>query len=315
MLAPVCLFTYNRLFETQLTIDALKKNKLAQDTELFIFSDHAKKDDSSNKVEAVRQYLYTIDGFKSVKIIESPLNKGLANSIISGVSQVIQKYKKVIVLEDDLITTPNFLNFMNQALDYYSNNRNIQSISAYTLRIKSNNDEVNFQKRPGSWGWATWEDRWAGATFDKQTIQHQIIQNKNILKKFGMACGADMPKMLIDSINDKNDSWYVRWAFDQFMNDKYSVYPAKSYVQNIGFSSNGTHCKGINSYYSELIDSNKTQTAFLNFKTPDMKATREFLYYFTKQHKIKLRISLLKSEEGRKLVFREIKIKLGMNSF
>lgn len=115
MLAPICLFTYNRLEKTKQTINALKKNFLANQSHLIIFSDGAKDYKTKHEVNSVRRFLYTIDGFKSVEIIESPINQGLGESITNGVTKVIDNYGKVIVLEDDLYTTPNFLDYMNQA--------------------------------------------------------------------------------------------------------------------------------------------------------------------------------------------------------
>ena len=135
MTTPICLFTYNRLHETKQTVKALKENFLAMESDLFVFSDGPKNDAGRLKVEAVRQFLTSVNGFKSVKVFESEQNKGLANSIISGVSQIIQKYGKVIVLEDDLITSTNFLNFMNQALDYYASKEKIFSISGFGHKV------------------------------------------------------------------------------------------------------------------------------------------------------------------------------------
>ncbi|MGS0525317.1 hypothetical protein ACU8V7_09110 [Zobellia nedashkovskayae] len=135
MFAPICLFTYNRLSETRQTVEALQKNYLAKDSNLFIFSDGPKNESSSHKVNAVREYLKSIDGFKSITIYESIENKGLANSIISGVTQVIEKYGKVIVVEDDLVLSENFLSFMNKSLTYYKTIPKVFSISGFCLKI------------------------------------------------------------------------------------------------------------------------------------------------------------------------------------
>lgn len=309
---PVCLFTYNRLQETRQTVEALLVNFLAKETELFIFSDGPKNELNKSKVVLLREYLKTITGFKSVEIIESSENKGLANSIIYGVSHILEKYEKVIVLEDDLITTPNFLNFMNDGLDFYEQDKKIQSISAYSLSLKDKTQDVYFQTRPGSWGWATWKNRWNPEIFNKAAIKSVVMDNPVILKQFKQKCGNDISKMLNDNLLNKNDSWYVRWAFDHFLKNNYTVFPAYSYVQNIGFAREGTHCKGINTHKSELVQENKRSSDFINFQVPDQQVTRQFLYYFTKQHKIITRLNLLKTKAGRNQVLDEIKLRIGL---
>ena len=163
MLSPICLFTYNRLDETRQTVEALKRNFLAPLSCLYIFSDGPKDETITQKVNEVRQYIKTIGGFKAIKIFESPVNRGLAKSIIDGVTQIIEKYGRVIVLEDDLITSPNFLDFMNYALEFYQNKERVLSISGYSFSINYPNDykyDVAIGFRASSWGWATWKDRW-----------------------------------------------------------------------------------------------------------------------------------------------------------
>lgn len=306
MLAPICLFTYNRLSETQQTVAALQRNYLAAESELFVFSDGPKNEDGKIKVEVVREYIHSISGFKSVEIFESPLNKGLANSIIDGVSQIIEKYGKVIVLEDDLISTSNFLIFMNKALDFYIDEKNIQSVNGYSLSLKDKKEDVYFQIRPFPWGWATWKDSWDPQIFNKEDLKREIESNESILKQFNKVCGNDISKMLLDSINNKNDSWYVRWTFDHFRNNKYSVYPSYSFIQNIGHNDLGTHCKGINSYRAILVDNKKIVYNFIRFHLPNKRLSNEFLNYFSIRYKLFFRIKLLTSKVGRKNLIKEI---------
>lgn len=306
MLAPICLFTYNRLEETQQTVEALQKNYLAAESDLYIFSDGAKNESEKVKVMAVRQYLKTLSGFKTIRVFESSVNNGLADSIISGVTQIIKKHEKVIVLEDDLVTSPNFLSFMNKALDYYSLDTNVRSINGYSLSLKNDTKDIYFQKRPFSWGWATWLDKWNYDFFDKEKIRLKITQEQNILKEFGRECGDDIVKMLLDSINNKNNSWYVRWTFAHFTTNTYSVYPAYSFVENIGFSKNGTHCKGINSYQSNFINSQKKISEFISFHKPRNRETKQFLNYFSFTHKLNVRLKLLREAEGRRMVLQEL---------
>jgi hypothetical protein len=177
-LAPICLFVYKRLSETRQTVESLQKNFLAGESGLFIFSDGYKNENDIDKINQVREYIKTISGFKKITLFESPINKGLANSIIAGVTQIIEQYGKVIVLEDDLIATTNFLDFMNQALNYYAQQGKIFSIACFSHKIKyppDYNYNVFLQGRPTSWGWATWLNRW-------NTIDWKI-NNWNTFKK------------------------------------------------------------------------------------------------------------------------------------
>ena len=313
MLAPICLFAYNRLEETTLTVDALKRNNLASKSELYIFSDGAKDPKGQSKVLKVRKYLNSITGFKSITIVESENNKGLANSIINGVAEVLKKHEKVIVLEDDLITSPNFLDFMNQSLDFYKLEERVQSISAYSFSLneKYRDMDVYFHMRPFSWGWGTWKNRWNENIFNKELIEKEILNNKSILKIFNKKCGEDISQMLLDSLNNKNDSWYVRWVYDHFKNEHYSIYPFYSLVENIGHGQESTHCKGINSYAFEIDDGLKVDFILKPFSVPNSELNRAFLKYFTNKHKIYYRLSLLKSKGGRSLVISDLKMRIG----
>jgi len=289
-LAPICLFTYNRLEETRISIDALQDNYLAKESELFIFSDGWKSEFDRDKIELVRAFLKTITGFKKVTIFEANDNKGLANSIIDGVTQVIKTYGKVIVLEDDLITTPNFLCFMNESLMFYSKSLKIQSINGYSLKVDSD-EEVYFHNRTFSWGWATWGNNWSKDIFDAEIIK-KIIKNKNsVLSDFNKYCGEDMSVMLQDSLSGINNSWYVKWAFDHFINDHYAVYPTSSKINNLGFNGTATHCLGINTYVSNLDSRFNCNFRFENFEKA--KINQEFLKYFTKKYKVIYRLKLL----------------------
>lgn len=244
-LAPVCLFTYNRLKETIKTVEALKLNYLAPQSELFIFSDGAKDINCTEKVEAVRKYIRNISGFKTIIIHESFNNKGLANSIISGVSQIIEKYEKVIVLEDDLVTSSNFLNFMNQALDFYEDSAKIISISGYTLDLPSLN---NYNKdyylgfRASSWGWGTWLKKWDN--IDWHVSDYSAFKRDYILQLNFFNIGSDMPRMLKHQMEGHIDSWAIRWCYHQFKHELITIFAAKSKVKHIGNGEDATNAVG-----------------------------------------------------------------------
>ncbi|WP_281682919.1 sugar transferase [Zunongwangia profunda] len=241
-LAPICLFTYNRLIETRMTIQSLQRNYLASESDLIIYSDGAKHKAAESGVNQVREFLKTINGFKSVKVVESKFNMGLANSIISGVSQVLKNFDNVIVLEDDLILSRNFLNFMNQSLHLYQSNSLVFSVSGYSQKLKFPLDysyDAYFKGRATSWGWATWKDRWQLVDWK---VNKEELKKTNSFKELNRY-GYDLKKMLIDHVDGKNDSWAIRFTYYQIKSNKVTVAPVISKVQNIGFGENATHCK------------------------------------------------------------------------
>src|ERR1700744_1050421 len=160
-LAPIALFVYNRPDHTRRTLSYLQKNILAEESRLFIFSDGPKPPADETKVEQVRQLIQEISGFKSVKIISSKQNLGLANSIIKGVTQLVNEYGKVIVFEDDLLSSPYTLEYFNEALTRYADEEKVMHIGAYMFGIDNKNlPETFFYRIVYSWVWATWNRAW-----------------------------------------------------------------------------------------------------------------------------------------------------------
>jgi len=282
MIAPVIIFVYNRPEHTKKTIESLANNYLAKESELFIFSDGPKNEQARQKVELVRKYIESISQnkwFKSVKITKSKTNKGLANSIISGVSEVIKQYGKVIVLEDDLISSRDFLQYMNDALDYYENNNKIWSISGYNLPIKIPNDyrsEIYFSYRGCSWGWATWKNRWEKVDWDVLDYD-EFKKNKQLRKKLNRG-GRDMANMLDLQMKGKIDSWAIRWCYTQSKLDMLTVYPVVSRIKNIGLDGTGTH-SGINSRYDTVINKENKKCVFTNPEL-DKRILKNFRNYY-----------------------------------
>jgi len=266
MLAPICLFTYSRLSETKLTIEALKNNYLASKSDLFIFSDGPRNENVLQKVEEVRQYLKTVKGFKSINIYEAIENKGLASSIISGVSKIIKEHGSAIVVEDDLITSPNFLDFMNNSLNFYKNNNSIFSISGFSVKVEIPKEyayDIYFWGRAHSWGWATWVDRWS--TIDWEIEDYASFINNRKLQKSFNKCGSDLSKMLISAKTGKVDSWYILFNYNQFKQNRVTVYPILSKVNNNGFMSDATHT---DSYNRIRIDFDKSSK--IKFELPEI---------------------------------------------
>lgn len=241
--APIALFVYARPEHTHLTVQALQKNTLATQSNLIIFSDAAKSDSQENAVQQVRDYVHKITGFKSITIIEQENNKGLANSIIDGVSAICEQHGKVIVLEDDLETSPYFLDYMNKALLRYKNDTKVMQISGHMFNVDIDcTGDAFFLPFATSWGWATWANRWA--LFDANCYGYKRLKNdKNTIKKFNLDNSYPYFQMLEDQITGKIDSWAIRWNLTVFFNDGFVLFPKDSLVSNHGFDGSGVHCK------------------------------------------------------------------------
>jgi Glycosyl transferase family 2 len=248
--APIALFVYNRRIHTQQTIEALQNNMLAGQSDLTIFSDAAKSEAQSEAVQKVREYIHRIDGFKSVKIVERPINLGLANSIIDGVTKVVSQHGRVIVLEDDLVTSPYFLKYMNDGLNVYEKNEDVVSIHGYVYPI-DNLSETFFLKGADCWGWATWKEKWAIFEPDGAKLLEELSR-RDIAKRFDFNGAYPYSKMLVDQIAGKNNSWAVRWYASAFLKNKYTLYPGKSLVLNIGNDGSGWHCGKTDFFTSEV---------------------------------------------------------------
>ena len=250
-LAPIALFVYNRLDHTEQTVSALKRNLLAEDSDLFIFSDASKNLSSDEKVKAVRTFIKSTTGFKSLTIIERPHNLGLANSIIDGVTNLCNKYGQVIVLEDDLVTSPYFLKYMNDALDFYRDEERVISIHGYIYPVKAKLPETFFLRGADCWGWATWKRGWDLFEPDGEKLLAGI-NAQNIRKEFNYDGSYDLVGMLYSQIKGEVDSWAIRWYASAFIKNKLTLYPGKSLVLNIGNDGSGTHCGTTEMFTSRL---------------------------------------------------------------
>ena len=252
MNSPVAIFVYNRPEHTKKTILALSKNFLAKETDVIIFSDNYKSLDSKNSVLEVREHLKSSvikTYFKSLRIVYSNKNRGLAKSIINGVTEIINEYKTIIVLEDDLVTSKDYLTFMNDALIFFEESDNVWSISGYTFLSnipKNYKSNIYLSYRASSWGWATWKAQWDSVDWDVKNY-NEFINNKTSINTFNIG-GRDLTPMLENQMNNKIDSWAIRWCYSQFQQKKITIYPIESKVINIGLDGTGTH-SGVTSKY------------------------------------------------------------------
>ncbi|MEP1870515.1 MAG: glycosyltransferase [Paraglaciecola sp.] len=236
----IILFTYNRVDLTQSVIESIKKNPLSELYDLIIYSDGPKKKADIVNVESVRDFISDIDGFNTVTVVNREENFGLAKSIISGVNEAFKTYEKVIVLEDDLILSTNFLAFMQQGLEAFSENQKVMNISGFSYNNNVGNGYDNFfWGRATSWGWATWKDRWSKINWElPYSSEKELKKAAKGFNKFGY----DLTGMLLKQYRNEINSWAIRWCYHQHHEKLLSVVPAKSKVTNHGFGAGATHC-------------------------------------------------------------------------
>ena len=258
--SPIILFAFNRLDSLKATVASLKMNSESTESDLFVFVDGVRKHKVGEieQVQAVQEYVKTITGFKSLTYTFSQENKGLGPSIIEGVTEVINKYTRVIVLEDDLIVQSNFLAFMNQGLDKFEKEEKIFSVCGYSNKIKvpqNYSNDAYLCTRSSSWSWATWADRWNSVDWVLEPFSQYETQ-KNDFNKWG---GSDCFGMLKGWHEGKNKSWAIRFCFAQYLQNKLSIFPIKSLVNNDGFDGNGTNCKSWSRFKFELDTTSKKE--------------------------------------------------------
>jgi hypothetical protein len=246
MYPPIVLFVYNRPVHTRRTVESLQKNTLARESELVVYSDAPKTQEAAGAVREVREYIKTITGFKSVRIVERDRNWGLANSIIDGVTSVVNRYGRIIVLEDDLVTSPHFLEYMNAALHHYERDPKAFSIGAYNFPAKAMAIPGDYQwdtytsVRCCSWGWGTWIDRWKRVDWSMDYYE-TFMRDRGAQTLFNKG-GPDMTQMLKLQYEGRIDSWAIRFCYAHYANNMRCIYPVKTMVMNIGLDHSGTHC-------------------------------------------------------------------------
>lgn len=258
-LAPVALFAYARPDHLRRTVDALAANELARDTRLIVFSDGNRDASDVSAVKAVRQYLSGVGGFAAVSIVERPRNMGLADSIISGVTEVVNGYGRVIVLEDDVVTSRWFLKYMNDALIRYSNEQKVMHIAGYMFNMNPEDLPEAFFLRPAScWGWATWKRAWRHFARSGARYIHDFADED--IHRFNLNGAHDYWGQLVANERGALKTWAVYWYASVFSRDGLCLHPRESLVTNIGHDGSGTNC-GVSSIFRGNM-SGKPVTSF-----------------------------------------------------
>ena len=237
--APIALFTYNRADHTRRAVESLLQNAEAKDSDLFIFSDGPKNEKTVRGVADNREYIHTVTGFKTVTIVEREKNWGLANSLIAGITDVINKYGRVIVVEDDLILSPYFLKFMNDGLEKYKDDDRVGTITGFVPPIEEKLPETFFLTYFQCWGWATWKRAWDLLETDARPLLKGLRFKR---KKFDVGGGVCNYGNLYCQKVGLVDSWYLRYYASLFLKGKLSLYPGRSVATNEGLDGSGTHC-------------------------------------------------------------------------
>lgn len=279
-LAPVILMTYARPEHTKKTLDALSENIHAKESELYIFCDGPKNEKAIDNNKLVREIISAEkekNRFKEIHVHISDVNRGLAKSIISSATEIIDKYGKCILLEDDLITSPYFLTYMNECLDYYESDERIWAISGFSFPLKTLKTyphDVYLSYRASSHGWATWKDRW-------ETIDWEVKDFKELEKSFAKRRkfnrgGSDLYRMLRHQMRGERDSWAIRFCYEQSKQNRFAIYPKVSLVQNIGFDGSGTHCSDDKKMKTISFEGGKVQNMVLENVAPNKKIMQEF---------------------------------------
>ena len=277
-LAPIVLFTFNRPIHTKKVLEALALNNLASESILYVFCDGPKENTTQEnllKIQETRDIVKSKIWCKEVHIIEQEKNKGLANSVIDGVTEIINKYDKVIVLEDDIVTAKGFLQYMNSALEIYNEEEKVGCIHAwnYAMDVSSNQESTFFLRGADCWGWATWKKKWD--LFEKNgTKLLENIQQKKLEYSFNRNGTHQFIEMLKDQIDGKNNSWAIRWHASLFLKNQLCLQPTVGIIKNIGLDGSGIHCdnndilQSVVDYITVKKDNNpiESQWFFNNYK-------------------------------------------------
>ena len=253
--APVALFTFNRPDHTHRTLEALCANALASETDLIVFCDGPRSEADRAKTESTRAVVRAASGFASVRVVERPANLGLAQSVITGVGDVLDTYDRLIVVEDDMQTAPSFLTYMNTALTLYADDARVISVCGYTPRLDVAVPDTYFLPGAHCWGWGTWRRGWALFNPDARALFDAVLA-RNLIYEFDVEGSESLTTLLYRSASGDTaiDSWALRWMASAIVHDTVTLYPAKSLLLNMGFDGSGTHGAVTEALSTDLAD-------------------------------------------------------------
>lgn len=246
--APVALFAFRRPSHTQMALQALASNNEASETDLYAFVDGARTEAEEKAVDSVVDIIKHQQGFRSVTLIRSSSNRGLAESITSGIGAVLRKHERIIVVEDDVVVSEHFLSYMNDHLDLYSRDENVASVHAYVYPHSNNSlPETFFIRGADCWGWGTWSRSWKHFQPAGDLLLREL-RERRLCGAFDFDGTAPFTEMLEDQVAGRNDSWAIRWHASTFLKGMYTLYPRQAMAVNIGEDGSGRH-RGSSTHY------------------------------------------------------------------
>lgn len=250
-LAPLALFVFNRAKTTKKVLNSLAKNKLIQKTNIYIFCDAPKFSKDNKEINKVRKLIDNFKNCKKKSVIIRDVNFGLKKNILEGLKFIFKKYEKVIVLEDDILTSKYFLTYMNEGLKKFKDIKKVASIHSYCYPIeeKDNLEDHFFLRGADCWGWGTWKDRWSLYNDNSKKL-FQGIKKKKLINDFNVYNSYFFSKMLLNNlkVNEEKKSWAINWYASMYLKNKLTLYPKNSLCKNIGFNVDGTHSLKKNFY-------------------------------------------------------------------
>lgn len=283
--APIALFCYNRSDKLERVISNLLRNKESKESILYIFCDGPKSSEDEKRVKEVHKVVDNVQAFKKILVDKKSFNAGLANSIISGVNSVLDKHESVIILEDDLLTSPYFLTYMNEGLTLYRHEPQVASIHGYMYDVKFTLPETFFVKGADCWGWGTWRRAWQHFDPDARGLIQKLEERglEGVFNRFYP--NREHSRMLREQMEGKVDSWAIRWVASTFLNDMFTLYPSRSLVQNIGLDGSGRH----GDIMDDKVGLSETPIDIFPVRIEERQEVKEaFQQYFYKEYRKKI---------------------------
>jgi glycosyltransferase involved in cell wall biosynthesis len=243
--APIVLFVYNRPRLLKQTLDALAANEGAAESTLFVYADGPKPnadEEQLKRIREVREMVMEEKRFGKVVVRTSEENKGLADSVIRGVTEVTNEFGRTIVIEDDVITSRYFLRFMNDALTKYENEERVLSVGSWNYFFKPQTENF-FMNMPDCIAWATWKRAWDKFEHDSKFLIHEL-ERANRVKEFNLKGRFNFMAMLQASAEAKVSSWAIRWTAVAALRNSLTIYPSVSMTKHIGYGFDSSNSEG-----------------------------------------------------------------------
>lgn len=243
---PIAIFLYNRPDHARQLFDSLLKCSRLEECKVYVFCDGAKNPQHANTVQAAREVVHEYSSSLKAEVFEREQNLGLAHSIVNGVTELCKQYGRAIVLEDDFILHPFFLDFMLQSLDRYADDERVAQVAGFTFPIDTpEKPDAFFLPLTTSWGWATWQRGWNLFSWDTGSALESLNADPQLQARFNLHGAYPYADMMRLTAEGKMDSWAIRWYWHTFLANKLTLYPHRSLVWQNGFDLAATNTTGL----------------------------------------------------------------------